>query len=96
MTHYQIHNYAEGNEYINIDSDITDINEIWTTWVPYNFTPSDDDKPTKPFQFAKRSEAVIILDQIKNSRLADWNKYESQYKIMGKKKPAWKIYKIEE
>jgi len=93
--HYEIHNYVNGNEYINIDSDVSDHNKIWTTLIPYNHTPDETNQPTKPFQFAKKSDATIVLDQIKNVRLTDWQRNEIQNKLLGIKKPAWKIYKIE-
>ena len=44
--------------------------------------------------FAKRGDAVSLLDQLKRHRLNDWRVNGHIYKIYGKKKPAWKIYKV--
>jgi hypothetical protein len=93
MPHYQIHNYADGNEYVNIDSDPSDVASVWTTLVPYNYNP-ENGKATKPLQFTKRVDALALLHQIKRERLLDWSKNEFTYIRYGKKKPAWKIYKV--
>lgn len=94
MAHYEIHNYADGNEYINIDSDPFDITKVWTTLIPYNYN-IENGEPTKPLQFIKRVHALALLDQIKRERLLDWQKNEFIYMRYGKKKPTWKIYKVE-
>lgn len=93
MQYYELHNYAEGNEYVNVDSDPTNVASVWTTLVPYNYNP-DLGKPTKPLQFKKRVDALALLDQIKRERLLDWSENEFTYKRYGKKKPVWKIYKV--
>ena len=93
--HYEIHNYAEGNEYVNVDSVITNIEEIWTTQIPSNYKPNADaEQPTKPYMFDKRADALSLLDQLKSHRLQDWRKNEMIYRRCGKQKPVWKIYKV--
>ena len=94
MIYYELHNYAECNEYVNIDSNPADVSDVWTTMVPHNYNPQHNDKPTKPLRFSKRVDALALLNQIKRERLLDWSKNEFTYKRYGKKKPAWKIYKV--
>lgn len=96
MHHYELHNYSECNEYVNCDSVISNLDEVWTTQIPNNYKPTEDEqpKPTKPYMFAKRGDAVSLLDQLKSHRLNDWRVNGHIYKIYGKKKPAWKIYKV--
>ena len=31
---YEVHNYANGNEYVNEDSDISEPEKVWTTPIP--------------------------------------------------------------
>lgn len=94
MPHYEIHNYVDGDEYVNVDSNPTDVTSVWTTMVPHNYVPDPAEPATKPLRFAKRVDAVALLDQIKSERLNDWFKNEFMYKRFGKKKPQWKAYKV--
>lgn len=92
---YELHNYAECDEYVNVDSDPSDVSKVWTTMIPYNYIPHPEDPVTKPLRFAKRVDALALLDQIKRERLNDWNENEFMYKrFTDKKKPCWKIYKV--
>jgi len=96
MKWYEVHNYANGNEYVNEDSDITDIERIWTTNIPWNFKPHEDYEPTKPYQFMSRSDALRIKDALQSVRLDDWARNKMTYILRSpERKPAWKIYKFE-
>ena len=93
MHHYELHNYSECNEYVNSDSVISNLDEVWTTQIPNNYT-TEDEQPTKPYAFSKRGDAVFLLDQLKSHRLDDWRRHEHTYRAMGKRKPTWKVYKV--
>lgn len=91
---YEVHNYADGNEYVNQDSDISDIEKIWTTNIPWHFKPRevDDELPTPPYRFARRTDAVQIKDALQSARLDDWDRNRHVHTILGHRRPKWKVY----
>jgi len=97
--YYELHNYANGDEFIsensNIDFNNLDFEEIWTTNVPFDFKKNEDRVIPKPYRFNNKNQAKLILDAIKNARLIEYEKNKYYYKITGGKKPSWKIYKID-
>lgn len=93
--HYEIHNYAQGDEYITESSDLSNIDDIWTTKIPWDFKPAEGYFPTPPLKFYNRKEAVRIKDMIKSARLDEWNRNSYIYKRYGDRKPNWKVYEFE-
>jgi hypothetical protein len=93
---YEVHNYAQGDEYITEGSDINNTDNVWTTKIPWDFKPADGYEPSKPYRFSTKVEATRIKDQIKAVRLDEWNRNSHIYKIYGDKKPSWKVYSFSE
>lgn len=97
MKYYQVANYANGFEYVNESSDISDVEKIWTTAIPWNFKPHEDYQPTPPFKFTKRSDAVRIKDAIHSCRKQLFKEDRKYYKMYNdERSPQWKVYTIEE
>lgn len=95
MKWYEVHSYSEGDEYITESSNINNIEDIWTTKIPWDFKPADGYEPSKPYKFDKKSEATRIKDALKSARLNEWNKNKYIYTRFGDKKPNWKVYTYE-
>jgi hypothetical protein len=66
--------------------------DTWTTRVPHDYK-GDEARP--PFAFTKKVDAQRILDTLRAARLAEWEKNSHIYKIYGRRKPVWKIYRVD-
>lgn len=96
MKYYQVANYANSFEYVNENSDISDVEKVWTTDVPWHYKPqSDDETPTPPYRFTKRSDAVRIKDALQSCRKEIFTE-NRRYNMFSKDRPPqWKVYTIE-
>ena len=95
MKWYEIHNYSDGDEYVTESSNISNIEDIWTTKIPWNFKKAEDYEPTNPYRFNKKTDAIRIKDALKSARIEEWNRNKHIYIRYGDKKPNWKIYSFE-
>jgi len=67
------------------------VEDTWTTTRYYNW---NGEAPKPPIQFAKKTDARHILDALKAARLAEWDRNRHYYQEAGRRRPAWKIYKV--
>ncbi len=94
MKYYEVHNYANGNEYVNENSDITDAEKTWTTDIPWNYKPYEDDDITPPYKFTNRGDAVRIKDALHEVRMQRHKEYR-RYISYTTRAPKWKVYTFE-
>jgi hypothetical protein len=93
MAHYIIAEYANNNDAWEFVSSVGETHEdTWTTMMPYNYKGDDHKEPVK---FETKVAAQRILDALKAARLSEWEKNRYYYVQYGRKKPQWKIYKVE-
>ena len=92
MHHYEIRNYKTGDrsfEYVMEDS--KDVPDISTRFRYLDLNVTVEFKPKK---YLTRSEAKIVCDALSNIRKAYYMKHEITYKMLGKPKPKWSVYKV--
>ena len=89
---YEVHNYADGNEYVNENSDISDPEKVWTTPIPWGFKPNEDYSPTPPYRFSRRADAVRIKDALQSVRLDLWRNTRNSLWGPRESRPNWKVY----
>lgn len=98
MSHYYIiADYASRKDQwefvsaVDPSSDPEALPDVWTTPLPYKW----DGEKREPVRFAKRSDAVRILDALRTARLAYWEEHGYMLRARyGQRRPVWKIYKI--
>jgi hypothetical protein len=94
MKYYEVHNYVNGNEYVNEDSDITSEERVWTTDIPWNFNPDIDNVITPPYKFNNRGDAIRIKDALQSVRMQHYK--ESRFYVVSRERsPKWKVYTFE-
>jgi hypothetical protein len=98
--YYEVRDYSHRPGWVEyISESTTSLEDAWTTYLPLDPIERkkfDENNPTLPKRFSKRSEAIPYLDALKSARLADWRETGYYYKARGYNKPAWKIYAVDE
>jgi hypothetical protein len=79
-------------EYVNEST--TGLNDIWMSMVPVPYKQKDI--PTPPAKFPSREEAEPYLDKIKAKAILEWDNNSHWYRMYGRARPQWKIYKFKE
>lgn len=93
---YAIMDYAghRGTAVEYISESTTGINDIWMSMVPIPY--KGEDLPTPPAKFISREDAEPYLDKVKAKARLDWDNNSHWYKMYGRTRPQWKIYKLTE
>lgn len=63
------------------------------TLVPYTHKGA---APKPPVKFARKVDAKQILDALRARAQRDWDKHGHLYKANGRRKPQWKVYKVQD